>query len=229
VGCWPPCRLQGLLLTHEHSDHVRGARLFASRHGIPVFSTAGTFVGLGEEASAELGPLWTGISHGLPVTVPGCRIGVVPISVEHDTRGPVGFVFTSVCGKYRAGVATDMGHAGLVARELAGCHLLVLEFNHDVALLKANRKYPRVLKERILGNVGHLSNEQAAQLLRKIFHIAGEPRLQSLVLAHLSEQNNTPELALREARLILGSCSLDGKVEVKVAGPAEPVTVEIRR
>jgi len=218
-----------LLLSHEHSDHVRGARLFARRHGIPVFATAGTFAGLDEEASVELGPLWSDISHGLPVTVPGCGLGVVPISVEHDTRCPVGFVFTSASGRYRAGVVTDLGHAGLVARELAGCHLLVLEFNHDVALLRANRKYPKELKERILGNVGHLSNEQAAQLLRKIFHLAGEPRLQALVLAHLSEQNNTPELALREARAILGSFRLEGTVEVKVAGPAEPVTVEIRR
>jgi phosphoribosyl 1,2-cyclic phosphodiesterase len=221
--------LQGILITHEHGDHVRGVRVFARRHALPVYATEGTWKGMGAAVLEELGPLCNNLSHRTELVIPECAMTALPIRTEHDTNWPVGYVFTSGCGGYRAGVATDMGHEGLMPRELAGCHLLVLEFNHDVGMLKRNPTYPKSLKDRILGDGGHLSNEQAARLLRKMFHIAGEPRLQALVLAHLSEHNNTPELALREARAILGSFRLDGKVEVKVAGPDEPVTVEIRR
>jgi phosphoribosyl 1,2-cyclic phosphodiesterase len=224
-----PAGLQGILITHEHGDHVRGVRLFARRHGLPVYATEGTWHGLGAETLAELAPLRRLVDHGVAFAVPGCGIRALPIRTEHDTRAPVGYVFTSGCSRYRAGVATDTGHAGLMPRELAGCQLLVLEFNHDVALLKGNPRYPRSLKDRILGSEGHLSNEQAALLLRKMFHIDLEQRLESLVLAHLSEQNNTPELALEAARAVLRHFNLEQRVEVKVAGPAAPVTVAVRR
>jgi len=224
-----PAALQGILITHEHGDHVRGVRLFARRHELPVYATEGTWRGLDAEAIAELAPLWRPVNHGTEIEVPGCGIRVRPIRTEHDTNWPVGYVFTSCCGRYRGGVATDMGHEGLMPRELAGCNLLVLEFNHDVAMLKRNPKYPKSLKERILGSEGHLSNEQAARLLQKMFHIDREQRLESLVLAHLSEQNNTPELALEAARGVLRHFRLEERVELHVAGPSAPVTIAIRR
>lgn len=224
-----PAGLQGILITHEHGDHVRGVRLFARRHALPVYATEGTWRGMDAGLLEELGPLGRPVQHLTALAVPGCGIGVLPVHTEHDTNAPVGYVFTSGCGRYRAGVATDMGHEGLMPRELAGCHLLVLEFNHDVAMLKCNPRYPKRLKDRILGSAGHLSNEQAARLLQKMFHLDHGQRLESLVLAHLSEQNNTPELALEAARTVLRRFRLESRIELKVAGPAEPVTVAVRR
>jgi phosphoribosyl 1,2-cyclic phosphodiesterase len=228
VGCWPPALLQGILITHEHSDHVRGLRLLATRHGIPVFATRGTFEGMDEEDGRELRPLWTGVDHGRPFAVPGCGMQVLPVHIPHDTNHPVGYVVTSSCGRYRAGIATDLGHEERMVEALTECNLLVLEFNHDERLLRGNRKYPESLKKRILGDEGHLSNAQAADLLGKLLHPYRGQRLESLVLAHLSEQNNTPELALAAARGILSRFRLEGRVELRVAGPAEPVTVQVR-
>jgi phosphoribosyl 1,2-cyclic phosphodiesterase len=121
-----------------------------------------------------------------------------------------------------------MGHEGLMVRALKDCNLLVLEFNHDEEMLRRNREYPKKLKERILGDDGHLSNRQASELLVRMLHPERGQRLEALVLAHLSEKNNTPELALAAARAALGFHRLEGRVELKVAGPAEPVTVEVR-
>ncbi len=224
-----PAELQGILITHEHGDHVRGVRLFARRHSLPVYATEGTWRGMAVETFEELAPLRQLVLHRTELEVPGCGIRALPIRIEHDTNWPVGYMFTSGCGRYKAGVATDMGHEGLMPRELAGCNLLVLEFNHDVTMLKRNPRYPKSLKDRILGSEGHLSNEQAAHLLQKMFHIELEPRLESLVLAHLSEQNNTPELALEAARAVLRHFRLEHKVELKVAGPDAPVTIAVRR
>jgi phosphoribosyl 1,2-cyclic phosphodiesterase len=225
-----PAGLQAVLLTHEHSDHVRGVRVFAARHGIPVYATEGTWRGLDEETRRELAPLRQVVSYRMEIRdIPGCGITVLPVRTEHDTNAPAGYVLTSSCGRFRAGVATDMGHEGHVPRELASCSLLVLEFNHDVALLRRNPRYPKHIKDRILGASGHLSNEQAARLLELMFRIGHGQRLESLVLAHLSEENNTPELALDAARRVLQNFRLHEQVEVKVAGPAEPVTVAVRR
>lgn len=208
---------------------MRGVRLFAGRHRLPVYATEGTWQGLGGETHRELGPLWRRVNVNVEVAVAGCGIRALPIRTEHDTNWPVGYVFTSCCGRYRAGVATDTGHDAHLPNALAGCNLLVLEFNHDVAMLKGNPRYPKSLKDRILGSEGHLSNEQAARLLQKMFHIDREQRLESLVLAHLSEQNNTPELALAAARAVLRHFRLEERVDVRVAGPDEPVTVSVRR
>ena len=223
-----PSELQGILITHEHGDHVRGVRLFARRHALPVYATEGTWKGMGAEVLEELGPLCNRVNHRTALVIPACGITALPIRIEHDTNWPVGYVLTSGCGSYRAGVATDMGHEGLMPRELAGCHLLVLEFNHDVGMLKRNPKYPKTLKDRILGDGGHLSNEQAARLLQKMFHIDHGHHLESLVLAHLSEHNNTPELALEAARAVLRHFHLEHRIEVKVAGPDAPVTIAVR-
>lgn len=136
---------------------------------------------------------------------------------------PVAYVFFHSGAK--AAYATDLGHpTGLMAQHLAGCRLLVLEFNHDPAML-VNGPYPWPVKQWIRGQGGHLSNEQAARLLERVLH----DRLEGLVLAHLSETNNTPELARDAAREALVRYRLQERVVVKVAGPDTVVSISLRR
>lgn len=179
-----PRQLDGLLVTHEHGDHIRGVGPLARRHGIPVWLTPGTW------ASGRLGELpdrrW--ITPQRRFAVKGLTID--PVTVPHDAREPVQF---RVRGAERSlGILTDLGHpTAHVAEAFAGCDALVLECNHDPQML-AEGPYPPRLKRRVGGDWGHLANGQAAALLPRL----GLDRLQRIVCAHLSEHNNRPELAL---------------------------------
>ena len=145
---------------------------------------------------------------------------------EADPADPVAYVFRH--GGVRAGVATDLGHYPyyLLQRHLAACDLLVLEFNHDPELLRRCER-PEWVKQWIRQDQGHLSNEQGARLLGDL--LRHDQRLAALVLAHLSEDNNTPELALEAARAVLRHFRVEERIELKVAGPLEPVTIGVRR
>ena len=180
-----PDEITGILVTHEHSDHIAGVFKFACRFGIPVYLTHGTY-----SAASSGKPLLSDChlidSHA------SFAIGdmeIQPFPVPHDAREPVQYVFSD--GKHRLGVLTDSGMiTPHVVEVLRVCDALVLECNHDPELLFAS-SYPMHLKRRISGNFGHLANDQAASLLRQI-----ETRqLQHIVAAHLSEQNNRAELA----------------------------------
>jgi phosphoribosyl 1,2-cyclic phosphodiesterase len=216
--------LAGILITHEHADHVRGAGILARRHRIPVYLTRGTH----EAERRHLGelPAFTHIEPGREFELGGLRVR--PFSTPHTRQGgglaePVAYVFFH--GETKAGYATDLGHpTGLMAQHLAGCRLLVLEFNHDPAML-VNGPYPWPVKQWIKGQGGHLSNEQAARLLERVLHDG----LEALVLAHLSETNNTPALARRAAHEMLERCRLHERVALHVAGPDAAVTVAVRR
>ena len=225
--------LAGILITHEHADHVRGAGILARRHGIPVYLTPGTH----EAERRHLGEIPT-IRHIKPgKAFKLADLEVRPFSTPHTSQGgrrtqqregvadPVAYVFFHEGVK--AGYATDLGHPiALMNQHLAGCRLLVLEFNHDPAML-VNGPYPWPVKQWIKGQGGHLSNEQAAKLLEDI--LRHDTKLEALVLAHLSETNNTPELALCAARGVLRRFRLEERIEVHVAGPDTPVTIAIRR
>lgn len=216
--------LAGILITHEHVDHVRGAGVLARRHRIPVYLTRGTH----EAQRRHLGelPAVAHIEPGREFEIAG--IGVRPFSTPHSRQGggladPVAFAIFH--GGAKAGYATDLGHpTGLMAQHLAGCRLLVLEFNHDRRML-VDGPYPWPLKQWIGGQGGHLSNEQGARLLERLLH----DRLDALVLAHLSETNNTPDLARAAARAALQRFRLHERVALHVAGPDEPVTITLRR
>ncbi len=212
--------LAAILVTHEHGDHVRGAGILARRHGIPVWLTRGTL----EAERRHLGEL-----PAVRLVEPGREfevgaIGVRPFSTPHTSQGgriadPVAYVFQH--GGAKAGYATDLGHpTGLMAQHLAACRLLVLEFNHDTRML-VEGPYPWPVKQWIRGHGGHLSNEQAARLLERVLHDG----LEALVLAHLSETNNRPEAAEASAREVLERFGLAERVELRVAGPDEPVSV----
>jgi phosphoribosyl 1,2-cyclic phosphodiesterase len=178
-----PGDISMLLVTHEHSDHASGVGRFTARHGIPVRCTAGTRAAclkLGFEA-AETFDSQTRFTVG--------DIEVIPVTVPHDAREPVQFLFDG--GPHRFGLLTDVGNiTPYMRRMFSGCAGLLLECNHDREMLE-DGPYPPSLKERVGGPLGHLSNDQAADLLRSL----DKQWLQHLAAAHLSEKNNTPELA----------------------------------
>ena len=180
-----PRDIDAVLVTHEHGDHIGGARRLATSFGVPIFTTAGT-------ARAGL--------HGAPEEI-GCTLvdshacfeigGVLiePVPVPHDAREPVQFVIDD--GSARLGVLTDLGRSTPhVLRAMQRLDAIVLECNHDEQMLEAS-DYPYQLKRRIAGDFGHLANRAAAQLLASIDH----SRLRTVVAAHLSRSNNRPELA----------------------------------
>lgn len=185
--------LSGLLVTHEHSDHVGGVFRFARRHRLPVWLTYGTLAACGAAAD---GVDCRVIDSQAPFAV--ADIEVSPYPVPHDAREPVQYVFSD--GALRLGVLTDAGETTVCMRDmLSGCDGLVLECNHDAAMLAASN-YPPSLKRRIAGRYGHLENGAAAALLAEL----DTSRLQHLLAAHLSERNNLPELAVRALAAALG-------------------------
>lgn len=188
-----PEQINGILVTHEHGDHVGGVFPFARRNKIPVWLSYGTFaacetVAAGVDVRIIDGHAAFGVG----------ALEIQPYPVPHDAREPLQFVFAS--GKRRLGLLTDAGEITRHIRDmLSGIDGLVLECNHDAEMLAAS-DYPPSLRRRIGGRFGHLENSAAADLLRDI----DVSRLQHLVAAHLSERNNHPALAVSALATALG-------------------------
>lgn len=176
-------QITAVLVTHEHNDHIGCVGAFGRRFGTPIWMTPGT------AAQRDVGP------------VPELRfinchqhfsigdLAIHPFPVPHDAREPTQFVFDN--GHSRLGVLTDAGRSTAhIEEKLKDCDALVLECNHDSDMLEAG-PYPPSLRARVRGDMGHLSNDAAAEVLRRV----GGSHLQHIVAGHLSEQNNTPELA----------------------------------
>jgi len=192
--------IDAVVLTHEHSDHIGGVRALLRHHRVTVHASAGTLAHLGLPDGA-----------GSPiVATQSFAVGALQIrafAVPHDAAEPLQFVFSD--GSRTLGVVTDLGHpAATVARALDDLNALVLECNHDAELLRTGR-YPPPLKARVAGNRGHLSNDQAAELLAAV----GRSRLNCVVAAHLSRANNRPELARAALAAVMGT----GEDEIEVA------------
>ena len=180
-----PETVSAIVVTHEHSDHIGGVAAFALRFETPVWLTFGTLAAVAERF-AEL-PCVKGFDSHDCFAIDGIEIR--PFPVPHDAREPVQFVCSDGC--WRLGVLTDLGiSTSHVEASLSGCHALVLECNHDLDLL-VNGDYPESIKRRIASKFGHLDNNTAAGLLSRI----DASRLKHLIAAHLSRQNNRPELA----------------------------------
>jgi phosphoribosyl 1,2-cyclic phosphodiesterase len=199
-----PETLSAILVTHEHADHVRGVGAMSRKYRLPVYANAGTWEKMyrlvGEVPPAQRREFVTGEDFYIG------DLAALPISIPHDTVDPVAFRLFS--GGRSVAVATDMGNLPKrVARQLAGTDLMILESNHDIEMLQHNPRYPYRLKQRILGNHGHLSNLACAEALMVLY----ESGVKRALLGHLSDDNNTPELAmhavstaLEEQGLVIG-------------------------
>jgi len=180
--------VEAIFVSHEHVDHVRGARVFNKRFGAQVRCTRPVGRHLDEQLGVPLGPV---IAPGRTYLLG--EFTIAPFEVPHDASQTVGFVVRR--GKRKVAVATDVGHVSeSLQAEFRGSDAIVLEFNHDVRMLK-HGPYPAFLKQRILGKNGHLSNADAAGTLAA----AISKNTRHVTLAHLSQENNTPEIALDEA------------------------------
>ncbi len=177
-----PEALDAILVTHEHQDHIRGVGALARRYGLPVWMTQGTYR---QARCGELPELHLLAAHDGGFRIGGIR--VTPFPVPHDAREPAQFLFAA--GRLRLGFLTDAGHwTPHILELLAPCDALFLECNHDSAML-AGGPYPPMLRRRVGGEFGHLSNGQALEFLRRLDY----GRLRHLIAAHLSETNNTPQ------------------------------------
>lgn len=202
--------IAAIFVTHEHSDHLGSAFEFAARHAIEMHLTHGTLRAAQENGKYDASVRVQPIESRDAIAIGDLRIQ--PYTVPHDAREPVQFTFSD--GALRLGVLTDIGApTAHVVEMLSGCDALVLECNHALDLLWSGG-YPGWLKERIAGPLGHLDNGASAQLLGAI----DRSRLRHVIAAHLSEQNNRPELARRALAAVLGCAEKDVSVATQEEG-----------
>ena len=181
--------MDGILITHEHSDHMKGLGVMSRKYHLPIYATRGTIEAIQEMAS--VGRMPEGLFHEIQEDEEFQikDLTVRPFHISHDAAQPVGYRLN--CKEQSVGIATDMGtYDDYTVRNLQKLDALLLEAIHDVRMLQVG-SYPYYLKRRILGNQGHLSNENAGQLLCRLLH----DRLKAVFLGHLSKENNYEQLA----------------------------------
>ena len=209
-----PADVDAIFITHEHSDHIGCVAQLASRYSIPVWASSGTHAAL-QDMQLKLrakqpshSQLVPGFESLVRIASDTCAINVGdlqlnPFTVPHDAREPL--QLTCSDGDVKLGILTDLGHASRhVIDSIAGCNALLLESNHDEEMLY-NSKYPALLKARVGGDFGHLSNAQAAEVLSTVMH----NKLRHVSAAHLSQQNNHPSLAQSALADVLGCLPAD--------------------
>lgn len=209
-----PDRVQALLLSHEHSDHIAGLPMLTKHHRWPVYLNQGTREALSAQGSQI--PVMETFVTGCPFLIGD--IEVTAFTVPHDAADPVAFAFR-VEG-VRIAVVTDLGYLPENVKDsIRGADCLVIESNHDVEMLKVG-PYPWSLKQRVLSRLGHLSNDGASGFLQQDF----DGRAAHIVLAHLSENNNVPELARLCAEQALEARGLAPRLQIAAQStPLEPI------
>ncbi len=190
-----PDELDGIFITHEHTDHISGLGVISRKFGIPVYGTRGTLEAV--RRCRSLGVMDEGLFHEIKADEK-IQVGdliIDPMKICHDAAEPVAYRIRD--GKKQLGIVTDLGcYNDYTIEGLQGMNALLIEANHDVKMLQAG-SYPYYLKERILGDRGHLSNELSGRLLKELLHDG----MQTIVLGHLSKENNLPELAYEAVRM----------------------------
>ena len=187
--------IKGILITHEHIDHIAGLGVMARRYHLPIFATKGTIDAIRNVKSVGKidEELFHPIEAGRDFSIGS--LDIRPLHISHDAADPVAYRVNS--GKHHMAVITDLGtYDERIVDELQGLDALLLEANHDINMLQTGA-YPYHLKRRILGDRGHLSNERSGQLLCRLLH----DKLQAVMLGHLSKENNYEELAYEAVRL----------------------------
>jgi len=185
-----PDYLDAILVSHEHADHIHSVGVLSRRFDLPVFISEQT----GKAASSQIGNVRNIVNFESGISFFINTLTIHPFSISHDAEDPVGFTINR--DNTKIGIATDLGIAtSMVKDHLQDCSLLILEANHDTDML-INGPYPWELKQRIKNRTGHLSNEESRNLLKDVQH----DRLKHVILAHISETNNTPEKALNAVR-----------------------------
>ena len=215
-----PSNLNAILITHEHGDHVSGLHVLAKRLKIPVFMTGATHDAYRRSARDSAGNRIT--LERLEVFHAGCAfdvgdVTVTPFTIPHDAVDPVGYTFRSE--GIKVAVCTDLGYMpASVRHHIRGCQVLMIESNHDLELLRGD-PYPWAVKQRVMSRVGHLSNDALADFLTSDYDGGAE----FLILAHLSEQNNHPEIARMTAERALGEQRDFVRNQLVLAAQHEPL------
>lgn len=187
--------IDGIFITHEHADHIAGLGVLSRKYEVPVYATKGTIEAIRECSS--VGEIPADLFHPIQADEKIVIKDLVcnPMRISHDAAEPVAYRISH--GKKRVGIITDLGNYNdYTVESLRGMDALFLEANHDIKMLQVG-PYPYYLKQRILGDRGHLSNERAGQLLSRLLH----DKLQAVALGHLSKENNLPELAYEAVRV----------------------------
>lgn len=187
--------LDGILITHEHSDHIQGLGVFSRKYEVPIYATPGTIEGI--KSYSGLGRMPEGLLHPIQIDQKFTLGDIIvdPFAISHDANEPSGYRME--CGGKSAAVATDLGmYTDYIVQKLQNLDAVLLEANHDVHMLEVGA-YPYYLKKRILGDKGHLSNELSGRLLCDILH----DNLKYIVLGHLSKENNYARLAYETVKL----------------------------
>jgi phosphoribosyl 1,2-cyclic phosphodiesterase len=206
-----PREINGIVITHEHDDHIKSAGILSRRFNIPIYANTNTWEAminsLGDVKKDNI-KIFDGYS---PFEIGD--IQVVPYAIPHDAAAPCGYSF--IYGKKKASIATDIGHASdIIKNNIKDSDFILLESNHDVEMLKVG-PYPYHLKKRVLSNSGHLSNEDAGNTIVEILN----SKIKKVMLGHLSKINNYPELALRTVISVLEMNGIkDGRdIEIDIA------------
>lgn len=206
-----PKAIQGIFITHEHIDHIKGVGIFSRKYDTPIYATQKAW-----DKMLDENMIGSVKDHNIR---PICKeealhieeLKIFPYTIYHDAVDPVGYSFEYKQKKIT--IATDIGIIDERIKEnLKGSHGILLEFNHDIHMLEAG-SYPFYLKRRILSDVGHLNNEAAAEVLRDIYHEG----MQWAILGHLSKDNNVPDLAYLTAKMALEERNIRVDKDIKVS------------
>lgn len=196
--------IDGVVITHEHSDHIKGLDMLVKKHSIPVFANSETAKGICQNVKQR--PRFKIFTTGEPFTFGDLEFH--PFSIQHDTLDPV--AFTVHYREIKLGICTDLGFAtSLVKAHLTECDYLIIEANHEEDMVHACSR-PMVYKQRVLGRQGHLSNKACGELLSTIY----SDRLKRIFLAHLSSECNHPEVAVSTVKQVFAEAGQDIVLEV---------------